>query len=98
MTALEEEIVEFKARAAELNNAENLFSLPVTAFTILDKLEGEVKQQGQIFTLFADHDVMVKEWASQLWAKVDFQVGATECTSEYEVVTNLIRTSCQGRS
>ncbi|CDJ47273.1 Axonemal 1-beta dynein heavy chain dynein heavy chain, related [Eimeria brunetti] len=73
MMALEEDIVEFKARAAELNSAENLFSLPITAFTILDKLEGEVKQQGQIFALFADHDVMVKEWASQLWAKVDFQ-------------------------
>ncbi|CDI85908.1 hypothetical protein EPH_0064790 [Eimeria praecox] len=73
MLALEEDIVEFKARAADLNNAENLFSLPVTAFTILDKLEEDVKQQGQIYALFADHDAMVKEWASQLWAKVDFQ-------------------------
>ncbi|CDJ60958.1 hypothetical protein EMWEY_00008520 [Eimeria maxima] len=73
MIALEEEIAEFKTKAAELNNAENLFSLPVTAFTILDKLDGEVKQQGQIFALFADHDTMVNEWASQLWAKVDFQ-------------------------
>ncbi|CDJ69901.1 hypothetical protein ENH_00076170 [Eimeria necatrix] len=70
---LREEVEDFKQRAAELNNAEDLFSLPVTEFNILDKLEADLNLQYQIFSLYADHDAMVQEWATQLWAKVDFQ-------------------------
>ena len=75
ITALREEVEQFKRRAAELNNAENLFSLPLTAFPVLDKLERDIKEQEQVYILYADHDAMLQEWASRLWAKVDFQVG-----------------------
>lgn len=76
VTALRKDINEFKRRGVDLNNAENLFSLPVTPFTILNRLDKDVSEQEAIYALYADHDAMMKERASQLWAKVDFQVGA----------------------
>lgn len=75
ITALREELTEFKRRAADLNNAENLFSLPVTAFSTLDRLDRDVSEQEKVYALYSDHDAALQEWASQLWVKVDFQVG-----------------------
>ncbi|KAL8431248.1 hypothetical protein ACSSS7_005396 [Eimeria intestinalis] len=71
---LQEEISAFKRRAADLNSAENLFSLPISPFPVLERLEQDVHELHKVYALYADHDSMVKEWAGQLWAKVDLQV------------------------
>lgn len=77
ITEIQEEVSAFKRRAADLNNAENLFSLPITAFSVLDRLERDVSELQKVYSLYADHNTMVKEWAAQPWAKVDFQVRST---------------------
>ncbi|KAL8448543.1 hypothetical protein Emed_003723 [Eimeria media] len=70
---LQEEISAFKRRAADLNSAENLFSLPISPFPVLERLDQDVTELQKVYALYADHDALVKEWAGQLWANVDFQ-------------------------
>ncbi|KAL8455337.1 hypothetical protein Emag_000819 [Eimeria magna] len=79
---LQEEISAFKRRAADLNSAENLFSIPISPFPVLERLEQDVIELQKVYALYADHDSLVKEWAGQLWANVDFQA--------YRNVENLI--------
>ncbi|KAL8274185.1 hypothetical protein Esti_001870 [Eimeria stiedai] len=73
VTDLQEEIAAFKRRAADLNSAENLFSLPISRFPVLERLDQDVIELQKVYALYADHDSSVKEWAGQLWTKVDFQ-------------------------
>ncbi|OEH75761.1 axonemal 1-beta dynein heavy chain dynein heavy related protein [Cyclospora cayetanensis] len=73
ITAIRKELAEFKRRAADLNSAENMFSLPLTNFPVLDTLERDIGEHEQLYTLYTDHDAIIKEWASRHWAKVDFQ-------------------------
>lgn len=83
---LQAEIAEFKTRAAELNSAENLFCLPITAFSALDRLERDTSELQKIYALYADHHAQVQEWASQLWAKVDFQVSKSSCRTSSKIL------------
>ncbi|KAL8426027.1 hypothetical protein Efla_001945 [Eimeria flavescens] len=73
ISRLHEEISAFKQRAADLNNAENLFSLPITSFSTLEAVDRDVSELQKVYSLYLDHESAIKEWANKLWDKVDFQ-------------------------
>lgn len=68
------EVDDFKHRATDLNSAELLFALPVTDFATLEDVKRDVDDLDSVYTVYADHEGMVRNWSDQAWAKVDIQV------------------------
>lgn len=74
MQRIIQDVNDFKLRATELNSAELLFSLPVTEFATLEDVKRDVDDLDSVYTVYADHEGMVRNWSDQAWAKVDIQV------------------------
>ncbi|KAF0719904.1 Aste57867_701 [Aphanomyces stellatus] len=61
----------FKTRRQELVNAENLFSLPLTAYPELQEITEALEKQELIYSLYTEQKDFITAMASVLWVELD---------------------------
>jgi len=67
----QKQLVECNRKKADLINAENLFSLPMTSYPILQELSGELDRLSKIYDLFREQREFQESMSAMLWSDLD---------------------------
>ena len=78
------QISEFNKQREEFVLAEKLFSLPISTYPLLIKMEENNKLLDQIYSVYDEHTTQVNEWSTLSWNKLDINA-LLKGASDFEV-------------
>ena len=78
------QISEFNKQREEFVLAEKLFSLPISTYPLLIKMEENNKLLDQVYSVYDEHTTQVNEWSTLSWNKLDINA-LLKGASDFEV-------------